>query len=329
MKAPHAVAIRGGESRRVVVSAVRRCALEGEPEAVGVVVGSQQCRQLVGLNRDIDRRLGAEHEEEVEALRLFGCQPQPDAHSDLHRDVEVGHPADALVDWHRFVTGIVSERRRVGTDGESIRNRRPGSGHHQLTAGVAEHPPPPGEHPSDRCPCPRLALGADVRKLDRPVRQRLGLGDRLGRKVVEVQRGEHAGDPRSSRSVEALDELVPRHPAGRLVAAGAPRALPEVRAPRELGVRQFRFVRVDVNRIGVDAHVQVGAAIGPREEAGLETDGQEEQRFGGTERQRRLQVGMDGDRRDRRGRVDGHRGPGRVMGGTRMREWRPVRGAAW
>ena len=168
--------------------------------------------------------------------------------------------------------------------------------------GVGEHPPARGKHPSDRCPCPRLALGADVGKLDHPVRQRLGLGHRLGRQVARLSgvstRATHAARGRSKRSTSW------RHATGRPLrrrrrATCAPRSVP----PRELGVRQLRLVRVDVNLIGVHADLR------SEPPSAAERSGSRDGRAGGAavrraERQRRRQVGIDGDRRHRRGGVD-------------------------
>jgi len=62
------------------------------------------------------------------------------------------------------------------------------------------------------------------------------------------------------------------HAARNRVVAGQPILLPIVLAPGLLVGREVGFVAVKVNLVGKDAHAQLDAAVGEREEASLQAN---------------------------------------------------------
>ncbi len=89
----------------------------------------------------------------------------------------------------------------------------------------------------------------------------------------------------SARAIQAaraapkrVGQLSPGSRIARRIVAGEPVLLPVVRAPLALVGRQLGLVRIEVDLVGIDAHAQLGAAVGQREEARLEPYRQQRER---------------------------------------------------
>ena len=208
----------------------------------------------------------AEHEQPVEAAAGRRAEWDAQRHAAVDGAVEVHEPLRGRAERRcrvarRGVVGIRAERQRV-------RDRAPEHGELARAAAVAERDPAVGQHV-------------------RPRRPRPGPGA-LGRR----RRGRGAGDPRRPRRPEAVHERAPglegrggRH-AARLLAV-------EVRLPpSELLGGQLRLVRVDVQRVGINAHEQVAAV-----EAGLQPHRQQRQRHVGSEQRDEVVGAVAGDER--------------------------------
>ncbi len=104
------------------------------------------------------------------------------------------------------------------------------------------------------------------RRKPRRFRQRLIGGDRIGRSVFGIQWFERASDPGGARWIETVDQLTPGRFATFFVVRRAPSLFPEMPPPGQLVGGQLGLVGIDVHRIGIDAHAQLGAAVGQSKE---------------------------------------------------------------
>ena len=285
------VGVARAESRWRIGRVVGRRALQHKAQAVRVVVRVEQAHEIRrAVRRSLRRRrLDAEHEEEVEPLRLVGVQARADRHAHLCGRVVVHHPAHALVDGQFVGPARRRDLRGIGAGGELIGNRRAERREHQRAVTVAHHAPARRQHPRTRRTRPRASLCRRRGKRDR-LRKRLILRDRFRRLLGRVERRERLRHPRRAMGIETFDELTPRAPACRIVGRRTPHLLPEVPAPDDLLIGQFRLVRVHVQWIGIDAHTQVRAAVASRGEARFETHGEQDERLHRTGHERQRQI---------------------------------------
>ena len=75
-----------------------------------------------------------------------------------------------------------------------------------------------------------------------------------------VARGRRLCDPGGASGTEAIGELAPGRARRGLVAARRTLLLEELSSPRQLVIGQPGLVRIDVDRVGIDAHQQIDAA---------------------------------------------------------------------
>ena len=202
------------------------------------------------------------------------------------------------------VAAIGVGRLRIRTYRERPTDVLAGCRQRDATARVHDRDPAIGHQARLRRVTPRLvALGQHDRWEQRRRRQR-GAGRRRGRRPLgRIGRREDAHDPRSAARAEAIGDLPPRI-GGRtrpvtLEIAGSPVLLPVVLAPRLLVCRQIRLVAVEMNLVRKDAHAQFRAAVGEREEAGLQPDRQQHERQVARTQRRRRHCGARGGNRDR------------------------------
>ena len=105
------------------------------------------------------------------------------------------------------------------------------------------------------------------------------------------ERLERTGDPGSAWRVETVGQLPPGGFRTLFIVASAPGLFPKVLAPGQLVGGQRGLVRIDVHRVGIDAHAQLGAAGGMRKEARLQPHREQHDRLGRAEGKLRPHVG--------------------------------------
>jgi hypothetical protein len=202
--------------------------------------------------------------EPTRALVAVGARAQAEHHQPVQpgavgqRDPQRHSALDGAVEVHQPLRGRAERRGRVAGAG---------------VVGVGAE----REHVGDRLPEHReAALAAAVAERDPAVRQHVrARGARPGRGALRrrVGRRDRARDPGGPGRPEAAHERTPGLERGRRGDPARALSLQIAPAPAKLVGGQLGLVGVDVDRVRVDAHEQVGAV-----EARLEPDREQRQR---------------------------------------------------
>ncbi len=203
----------------------------------------QQGVQLVLRCLSIQRRLHAEHQEEIQRLR--GLR-DPNTHARLDRPVKVHHPAYAVIQ-------AAGRGGRHGSRRKRVRDEFPPHREDALLRLIAEGDPAVREH---------ARMGATW----------WPLAWLWGARWFRL-----SCNPGGTRRPEAPGKLVPGLAPMRFV-GGSLGLCPELLSPGDLVGAQLPFMCMLVDIVGIDAHQEVSASVSPLHEAGLQPHRQQHQR---------------------------------------------------